>query len=69
MSRIIISNDGECILLRQGSTVIVIGQDQADSIAATIANEARRMRRSPADHVREFDSAVRAFHAVYVEPR
>ena len=69
MCRIVISNDGECILLRQGSTVIVIGPDQADSIAATIANEARQMRRAPADHVREFDSAVRAFHAVYVEPR
>ena len=35
MSRIIISNDGECILMRQGSTVIVIGQEQAESIAAT----------------------------------
>lgn len=69
MSKIIVSSDADCVVIRQGSSVIVIGYEYAETVAAAISVEADKISgHSDSAAVKAFDSAVRAFHAVYVPP-
>ena len=67
MSRIIITNDGGAILIRQGTTVIVVAPEQAESVAATIVLESERLanlqHRDDQRRMQAFDSEVRGFYA------
>jgi len=69
MSRIRVSSDGDCVVIRQGSSVIVIGYEQAETVAAAIEVEVDKISgRSESGAVKAFDTAVRSFHSVYVPP-
>ena len=68
MSRITISNDGGAILIRQGTTVIVLAPEQAQSVAATIVLESERMadrqHRDDQRRMQAFDSEIRSWYAL-----
>lgn len=61
MSRIIITSDADTITIRQGASVVVIGKNQAQSVAANLLEHCGSSERHA---VLEFDSAVRGFYAV-----
>jgi hypothetical protein len=44
VTRLTISNDGGAILIRQGTTVIVLAPDQSQSVAATIVLEFEKLK-------------------------
>ena len=70
MANLKIESNGEHIVLRQGSAVIVLSMNQAQSVAANLVAEfesvANRKNRDEQRRMREYDSEVRSFHATYV---
>ena len=68
MSRLTISNDGGAILIRQGTCVIVLAPEQAQSLAATIVLESERLanqqHKDDQRRMQAFDSEIRSFYAL-----